>query len=201
MLHAGNVVTMFDNHCCGVNKRGQFIIPKSPSRGLVLKLDLTHFKASKAAQYTLGPHFLVLFQGNTEQLSNGNVVLGWGSTAQFSEFNGAGNRQLLQAKFPGIDQTYRATLQHWIGLPAAHPGGAVRTKGGRATVYASWNGTTQTKKWRVLAGSSSTHLSRVATKAMSNFETAIKLSKTHKVYEVEALDGKGHVLGRSKPFS
>jgi hypothetical protein len=68
-------------------------------------------------------------------------------------------------------------------------------------VYASWNGTTQTKKWRVLAGSSSTHLSRVATKAMSNFETAIKLSKTHKVYEVEALDGKGHVLGRSKPFS
>ncbi len=72
---------------------------------------------------------------------------------------------------------------------------------GKATIYASWNGATGVSAWRVLAGSSSSHLATVAGKTnRTGFETAIKLSKTYAAYEVEALNSKGKVIGTSKPF-
>ena len=58
-------------------------------------------------------------------------------------------------------------------------------------MYASWNGVTGVSKWRVLAGKSTKHLSAVATKGKTGFETVIDLSKKYKSYEVVALDSKG----------
>jgi hypothetical protein len=68
-------------------------------------------------------------------------------------------------------------------------------------VYASWDGSTQVAKWRVLGGKDAKHLASVATKNKSGFETAISLGTlSFKAYKVQALDSKGHVLRTSGVF-
>ncbi len=203
-LHSGNVVSVFDDACCaitGVNSQGQATFgPRSgPTRGLVLKLDLTNHTGSFVSQYTRGNNFNAAFLGNLQLLSNGNVALGWGSQPFFSEDSKSG-KVLLDAQWPTPDLSYRAYLQNWVGIPSFPPGGAVRTKSGKTTVYASWDGDTQVVSWRVLAGSSAKSLNTVATTVKSGFETAIQLKSSYKTYKVQALDGKGHVLRTSNAF-
>ncbi len=67
-------------------------------------------------------------------------------------------------------------------------------------MYASWDGDTQVVSWKVLAGASTKSLKTVASKTKNGFETTIPLTSSFKVYEVQALDARNHVLGTSKPF-
>jgi len=199
-MHKNNVISMFDDHCCAQNSAGKFSIPKTgASRGLVLQLDMTKHTATLVRQYIRSKDFLAAFLGSTTLLGNGGALVGWGSQPFFSEFSKSG-KLLLDATFPTPDQSYRAYLQRWKGFPSYKPNGGVKKKGSRATVYASWNGSTQVKKWVVLAGSSTKHLAKVATAKPNGFETAIGLSTSFKKYEVQALDSKGHVLGTSNSF-
>jgi uncharacterized membrane protein YgcG len=130
------------------------------------------------------------------------MVVGWGSKPYFSEFSKTG-RLLLDAVFPTPDLTYRVLVSNWVGKPFFPPSGAARNKGGKSTVYASWDGATQVARWRVLAGTDAKHLVTVATQSKNGFETAIALSKKYSTYKVQALDSRGHVLpnGTSKAFS
>ena len=52
-----------------------------------------------------------------------------------------------------------------------------------------------------IAGSSSSHLSTVATRAKSGFETAIALASTYKSFKLQALDASGRVIGTSQTFA
>jgi hypothetical protein len=200
-LLPNNEVTLFDDNCCKLLPGGKFAKPGGPSRGLVLKLDTASHKASLVASYSHSPNLFVAFLGSMQLLPNLGAVVGWGSQPFFSEYSRSG-KQLLDAGFPGKDQSYRAIwTPNWVGTPFYPPSGAVRTSRGVATVYASWNGATQVAKWEVLGGSSAAHLRRVATKARSGFETAVSLGKhTYGALEVRALDAQGHVLGTSKQF-
>ena len=199
VLHSGNIVSVFDDHCCAIVGAGKFAAPTGPSRGLVLKLDTTHHTASFVSQFTRDASFDVAFLGNTQLLSNGNALVGWGSQPFFSEFSKSG-KLLLDATLPTPDLSYRVYLQRWVGLPLYPPDGAVRKNGSHTTVYASWNGATKVVSWRVLGGTSAKHLATVATATRSGFETAIGLTKSYKAYKVVALDSKGKVLGRSNVF-
>ncbi|MGO9495294.1 MAG: arylsulfotransferase family protein [Solirubrobacteraceae bacterium] len=202
-LHNGNVVSVFDDACCGfqmITAKGvKFAKPSGPTRGLVLKLNLTNHTGSFVAQYTHANNFTAYFLGNTQLLPGGNVSLGWGTAPFFSEDSSKG-KVLLDAFWPTPDQSYRVYVENWVGIPYVPPSGAVRNNGGKATVYASWDGDTQVVGWRVLAGSSAQSLKSVATKAKSGFETTIPLSGTYKAYEVQALGPKAKVLGTSKVF-
>jgi hypothetical protein len=203
-MHPGSVVTVFDDHCCGyksetANGKVTFIDPSGPTRGLVLKLDQTKHTGSFVAQYTFAPNFNAGFLGNIEQLAGGNVVLGWGSQPFFSEQSKSG-KTLLEAVWPKPDESYRAYMENWVGIPSFPPSGAVRTSGGKATVYASWDGDTQVTGWRVLAGKSTSSLKTVATVSKNGFETTIPLKSTYDAYKVQALAAKGHVLGTSNAF-
>ncbi|MGO9889542.1 MAG: arylsulfotransferase family protein [Solirubrobacteraceae bacterium] len=202
-LHNGNVVSVFDDACCGfqmITAKGvKFAKPSGPTRGLVLKLNLTNHTGSFVAQYTHANNFTAYFLGNTQLLPGGNVSLGWGTAPFFSEVSSKG-KVLLDAFWPVPDLSYRTYVQNWVGIPYFPPSGAVRNNGGKATVYASWDGDTQVVGWRVLAGSSAQSLKSVATKAKSGFETTIPLSGTYKAYEVQALGPKAKVLGTSKVF-
>jgi Arylsulfotransferase (ASST) len=198
-MHSGNLVSLFDDACC-LFAQGKFQPPSGPSRGLVLKLDTTNHKASLVRQYNRGSNFDAAFLGNAQLLSNGNVAVGWGSQPFFSEFSNSG-RLLLDAVWPGPDLSYRAYVQKWVGKPFFPPSGAVRKKGSSITVYASWDGATEVAAWRVLAGTSSKRLRVVvARRAKSGFETAIPFSGSFSAFKVQALDGKGHVLGSSGVF-
>ena len=207
-LHPGNVLSVFDDHCCNATASGGLVSPNGSARGLVLNLNLQNHTATLAGMYGHGSNFFVPFLGNTELVPGGNVVVGWGTSHvtslhgnvnAFTEFSKSGAR-LLDVLLPNPDESYRAYLQNWVGLPLTTPSGAVRSSHGKTTVYTSWNGATTVVAWRVLAGSSKTSLKTVVSHATkTGFETAIPVSGS-KVYEVEGLSKSGTVLGTSKPF-
>jgi EmrB/QacA subfamily drug resistance transporter len=197
-LQPPSTVTVFDDHCCQITGGGTFVSPTGPSRAIVLRLDQSARTATLVAQYGHGRSYDASYMGNTEPLPGGNVFVGWGSQPAFSEYTASGE-MLLDAVFPKPDLSYRASLEQWVGLPLYPPSGAARTRNGRATVYASWNGATQVASWRVLARSGGA-LRPVATTARSGFETAIGVQQGYQTFEVQALDAGGRVIGSSRPF-
>jgi EmrB/QacA subfamily drug resistance transporter len=199
-LGPDSTISVFDDHCCQLTGGGTSVPASAPSRGLVLKLDPAAHTATLAAQYPGGGSFESEYMGDTQPLPNGNVMIGWGSDRWFSEYSRAGTL-LLEGEFPRPDQTYRATLNQWVGLPLTAPLGAARQAGGKTTVYASWNGATQLASWRVLAGTSSARLAVVAASPKSGFETAIAVPAGYTSFEVQALGAGGKVLAVSQPCS
>ncbi len=138
--------------------------------------------------------------GDYQSLPGGNVFIGWGSQPYFSEYTKSG-RLVLDASLPYPDLSYRATVETWVGLPASPPQGAARSGAGATAVYASWNGGTRVSSWKVLAGPNERDLSVVAHAPKSGFETAITVKGHFHVFEVQAVDAEGHVIGTSKSFS
>jgi hypothetical protein len=194
------LVTLFDDHCCQITGGGTYVSPSAPSRALVLKLDQSTHTATIAGQYSHGANFDSEYMGSTEPLSNGDEFVGWGSAPFFSEYDSAGN-MLLDARLPGSDITYRATREPWVGRPLDPPAGSARASGAGTVVYASWNGATEVKTWRVLGGNGAGALTAVATEPKAGFETAIPVTRGYKAFQVQALDAGGRVIGTSRSFT
>jgi hypothetical protein len=191
-------VSVFDDHCCNITGAGVYLNATGPSRGLILKLNLQKRTVRVEKQYSHGVTTESRYMGNVQPLAGGGAFVGWGDLPFFSEFNKAG-AIVFDAAFPTPDISYRAYLQKWVGLPTDPPSGAARASAGQTTVYASWNGATRLKGWRVLSLTGSG--SRVVAKASeSGFETAIKVGSGTR-FELQALDGAGKVIGTSKSFS
>jgi hypothetical protein len=169
------------------------------SRGIVLALDARADSASLVAQYVHPTPLSSASQGNMQELPNGNSFLGWGSEPYFSEFSASG-QLLFDAHMSGSYESYRAYRFPWTGTPAGAPAIAALTPspGAPVTVYASWNGDTQTASWRLLAGPSATGLQAVAGAARSGFETAITAPGPEPYVAVQALSATGAVLGSSR---
>ncbi len=195
-------LTLFDDGCCRLNPGRRFAPASGPSRGLVLRLDLVHHSASVVVAYPHRPNLFTAFLGSMQLLPNRNALVGWGSLPYLTEFS-RGGAQLLDARFPGKDQSYRALFTStWVGTPSYPPRGATRRAQGRTTVYASWNGATEVRRWQVLAGPTTTTLHRVATVARTGFETPVTLKKgAYRFFELKALGARGQLLGTSALFS
>ncbi len=206
-LQPGGIVTMFDDHCCQLTGGGTYVEPSAPSRGLELKLSDSApttapvaRTAAKISQYGVGYGLASDYMGDLQPLENGNVMVGWGSSPYITELTHSG-QPLLEGKLPGKNLTYRATVEPWVGLPPWKPLGAARHTAGTTTVYASWNGATQVLSWRVMAGANVSGLAVAASAAKSGFETAIPVPQTYKIFEVQALNAGGKVIGASQPFT
>ncbi len=193
------LVTVFDDHCCQITGGGTYVPATGPSRGLVLKLDQTTHTATLADQYGHGSNFDAEYMGSIEPLPNGNEFVGWGSAPYISEFT-VGGQMLMDAALPHPDLTYRATLEPWVGTPLDPPRAAARQQGGRTTVYASWNGSTEVASWKVLGESSAGKLTPLAASAKSGFETPIPVTQSATRFTVQALDRTGRVIGESAQF-
>ena len=199
-LRSGGTLTMYDDHCCQLTSGGTNVKATGPSRGLELKLDKRRRSATLAAQYVREDDFAADYMGDARAQPNGDVFIGWGSEPYFSEYSRSG-KLLFDGEFPWPDLTYRATLEQWVGLPLSPPAGAAIQTGGKTTVYASWNGATQVASWRVLAGAATGRLTAVTSTPKSGFETAIPVPASYGRFELQALDGAGHVIGASQPFA
>ena len=66
------------------------------------------------------------------------------------------------------------------------------------TVYASWNGSTETAYWRVSSGETASSLAPVKTVPAVGFETAIPIAGRPHVVSVTALDRARRRLGTSR---
>ncbi len=195
-----STVTLFDDHCCQLTGGGTSVPATAPSRGLVLNVDPSTRTATLAAQYSGEGSFESEYMGDTQPLTNTDVLVGWGSERWFSEYSHSG-KLLLEGEFPQPDLTYRATLEQWVGLPLTAPAGAARVLAGRTTVFASWNGATRVSAWRVLAQSGGGGMLPVASAAKSGFETAIAVPQPYSRFALQALDANGRVIGTSAPFT
>jgi hypothetical protein len=196
-LDGTSIVTLFDDHCCEVTGAGQFLPAPAPSRALELRLDLATHTATQVAQYSHGATFDSQYMGNVQHLPGGNVLVDWGEVPYFSEFTGAG-KLVFDGIMPSPDMTYRAYVEPWVGLPLTAPSVAVRRTGLTTTVYASWNGATQVRSWRVLAARGSRPLRVVADAVRSGFETAIPVPAGSTRLELQALGAGGRVIGTSR---
>lgn len=195
----GNLVSMFDDNSDDSS------VPGPPSHGLILQLDLSNMTAGVYRSYYHDPNIIVASQGNVQSLANGNKFVGWGQSQYFSEFSEAGNTEinpalnlLFEAQMPDTNYSYRAYRNNWVGRPFYPPSIGITSSSGQTTVYASWNGSTETAQWQVWAGTKSKKLYPVSSAFRSGFETAISTSSKGPYFQVKALDANGQVIGQSK---
>jgi len=168
----------------------------SQSRGIKLELDLKHMTAKQVESNVHQPPLSADYEGNVQQLPNLDNFVGWGAQPYFSEYNSRGSL-IFDAHFIDYTSSYRAYRLPWSGSPVTQPAIATRSASHRRiVVYASWNGATHVRSWRVLGGSSANALRTVGTATKGGFETAITVGAQQYV-AVQALDWSGRVMSTS----
>jgi hypothetical protein len=189
---AGNgAMTLFDNHVDRITDGGQ-------SRGLRLSVSQRRMRVRLLQSYRHPGRLAAPNKGSARQLTNGNVLVGWGAVPFITEFTRHG-RIVFDAHFARADDgSYRAIRARWHGRPTTAPRVAADRQGDRTTVWASWNGATDVARWQVLAGDDEAALRPVATRARRGFETAMSVAASARFVAVRALDGHGRVLGTSR---
>jgi hypothetical protein len=197
-------ISLFDNGGAVPGPNGG---PFGPGRGMIFNINPQNFTATlqRPPLYhdpVLNPNS----QGDLQVLPNGNALIGWGMdvspgsapNSSYSEYSANGTL-LYDAVLPGQDVSYRVFRQPWVGLPLTRPSAAVVPGAGEATVFASWNGSTETTAWQLLAGPNSRSLAPVSVTPRTGFETAIATTNAGPFYEVQALSAAGTVLNTSLP--
>jgi hypothetical protein len=169
------------------------------SRALKLQLNLKNMTGRQVQVYAHNPSISTNFEGNIQQLPNGDEFVGWGQQPYFTEYSPTG-RVLFDARFVDFTPNYRAYRFVWSGNPQTPPAINAGKHGTTLFVWASWNGATHIKSWRVLGGASPSALHTVATVRKSGFETAIKV-RPQAYVAVQALDWSGHVMSTSSAIA
>ncbi|HET9059075.1 MAG TPA: arylsulfotransferase family protein [Acidimicrobiales bacterium] len=170
---------------------------ENQSRGLVLDIDPANHRASLRRALLHPAGFLAANQGNVQLLADGRAFVGWGNQPYFSEFSAQGHLT-LDGVMPLGYHSYRAYTADWKGTPSEPPAIAVRDNpAGGVVVYASWNGSTATSTWRVLAGEHPGHLGPVGAEESAGFETEIAVNSAGPFYQAVAVGASGQVLARS----
>lgn len=189
----GNTITVFDNASDGKHRHG------SQSRGILLDVDETGRSVRLAQAYTHHKPLTSGAEGSVQILPEGHVLVGWGFQGYITEFDPDG-KIVADARFVSPTSSYRAYRMPWQGRPLDTPAIAVQRDRATAkqTVYVSWNGATEVRGWRVLAGPEALSLSTVGVAPRRGFETAIALGRASGYVAVSALDAAGDVLATSR---
>lgn len=204
---SNDTITLFDN---GVDDGHPNI---APTRGLKVKVNEKTMTAEVVTEY-FNPHKIHgLSQGSFQTLPNGNVVLGYGNSAAFTEYASSG--EVLcdthfgpESKFgTGGVQSYRVYKYEWHGYPTTTPSTAIRRNSSRNwNFYVSWNGATEVSKW-VLQGSDNItstdeHWKELSRTKRTSFETSFGLHASYPKYlRAVAVHSEGHMLGVSTPIN
>ncbi len=170
------------------------------SRGIDIGLNFATHTATLLHTYVNpGQPVLANSQGDVQQLSNDDHLLGWGSIGLVSELSPSGALTFEMRFAPGV-ASYRAYRFPWSATPAAPPAVTVTSPAGATTtqVAASWNGATGVVSWQLLAGTSPATLAPVGSPvASSGFETTLTGATGAPYVAVQALGASGVVLATS----
>jgi hypothetical protein len=195
-------ISLFDNASNGYN------FTYDISTGMVVVLDHEKMTATQLRSYSSpafedGSHHVSKSQGNTQLLPNGNVVLGWGNHAFWSEHLEDGTPVWYGSiAFTNV-MNYRAHKFNWTGLPLTKPALWTYSKTGThqdgMMVYVSWNGATEVQKWSIFTASSLTGPWRLETTIpKKGFETIWHHDAFAQYTYAAALDKDGNMLGKSE---
>jgi hypothetical protein len=186
--HSDGTITLFDD---GPGPSS------AQSRAIRLGIDLGSRRANLLQDYRHPAPLASSAMGNAQVLGGNAMLVGWGTEPYITEFGPLGDVR-FDAKFDGDAGNYRAFRDTWVGRPTTKPAATAVARGNNATVYASWNGSTETAFWRVSSGESASSLLAAKTVPAVGFETAIPISGRPHVVSVTALDRAHRRLATSR---
>jgi hypothetical protein len=187
---SGQRLSLFDD--------GAAPVEEAESSALVLQLHPRSNSVSLVHRYTHSPSLLASSAGSAQILHNGDMFVGWGPEPEFSEYTPSGH-QIFNGLFAWGTDSYRAFRFRWNAQPATPPVIALSRTSRGVTVYASWNGATQVRKWQLLEGLLPNHLTAQGLPyPRTGFETTIQLDNRPPYVAVQAMNASGRVLGTSK---
>ncbi|KAG9784725.1 hypothetical protein KCU95_g9258, partial [Aureobasidium melanogenum] len=206
-VQANNQLSIFDN--ANYQKWHEKLLGGSEiSRGMLVQLDVEKMTVELVQEYMNPGSRGTPQQGSMQVLDSGNVLLGWGYHAEFTEYSPDGevlcdthiNPSML---FPfGFVHAYRAfRASTWIGRPNTRPDVYFDPRDGFA--FVSWLGATEVSQWilQTAKATPGNALSFVdAVKANKNgFETQIEVPEgEHDYLRIVAIDKTGAVLAISR---
>ena len=186
--HPDGTITLYDDGSGSASHQ---------SRAIRIGLSMADRRAVLLQEF-LHPTPLTAFaMGNAQFLSNGNVVVGWGTAPFVTEFGPLGDVR-FDATFDGGAWNYRAFRNTWNARPAQPPSIAVKRRGTGATVYASFNGSTETAYWSVVGGAARNALKPLTIAKRNGFETVISLRNAPAHIAVKALDAHRRPIAASR---
>ncbi len=165
------------------------------SRVVFLHLSLETKRARLVGEVVHRPALVAINQGNAQALPRGHLLVGWGHEPYVTEYDAHG-RVVLDVRFAGVLNSYRAFRYRWAARPPGRPVVAVY----RERIYASWNGATNVARWQLLAGPRISSMRPSRTVPRRGFETAAPAPR-HAWIAMRALDARGRVLGTSAPIA
>jgi hypothetical protein len=194
-------VTIFDNG--GRHLGDGRECPVHPARVLRFRLDTARKRARLVgavpshASSENGRGYFPGAVGSARFQSNGDWLVNWGTTGRITQMTRTGR---VKFRVRLHDCTYRAVrADGWRGRPSGRPRIlARRGRSGAVHVWASWNGATEIRRWRVLAGDDPTALTPVRGGfRFADLETRMRLRVASSHVAAQALDASGTVLGTS----
>ena len=190
---SGNRVSIFDNADSPVADAPW----ADQSRGIVLQLDNRAKTATLVNEFKHPQKPLAPTQANVQPLATGNYLVGWGQVPWVTEYAADGTI-VFDATVRDTGSFYRAYRQPWTGRPGTPVDIAAEAReGGTTRVWASWNGDTSVRTWRVQAGPNPDSLTTAGEFPRIGFETAMDVPSDQTSFKVQGLDAAGQVIGGS----
>ncbi|RDW89685.1 hypothetical protein BP6252_01717 [Coleophoma cylindrospora] len=173
------------------------------SRGVEVILDLEKMTAQVKQEY-INPHKIISgSQGSMQVLPSGNVLVGFGYNAAWTEFTADGEAICdvhvgSESAFNhGAVQTYKVNKAAWVGRPNTAPNATIVDG---TQLFVSWNGATEVKTWRVQgAQERGQKLEDIEDFAKEGFETSTEIDwSTYCFVRALAFDSEGNELGATE---
>lgn len=148
-------ISIFDNAARANGHRGGGVdVVHDESRGKVIRLDTNDWTATLEISLTSPEGLQAPSQGNMQTLPNSNLFVSWGQRGAMTEYRASDGEVIFHA-YPdsgeigqGV-QNYRGFRFQWKGYPNEAPAiVALKDSDDSITIYASWNGDTETAEWR-----------------------------------------------------
>jgi len=199
---SANSLTVLNNNANGEGDSSR------DTSGLLIELDIPARQAKVKTEYIHPQGFMAVSQGNLQVLDTGNVLVGWGHSAAFTEYSPEGDVVCdvhfgASAYFTfGRIVSYRSFKGDWVGTPNSLPDAAVAEN----SVFVSWNGATEVATWRLEAWDG-VNLDNLAFHTVdqverTGFETQIPFPPNVTSYfRVCAMNFEGEILGITETLS
>ncbi|CAM1507523.1 Fc.00g071640.m01.CDS01 [Cosmosporella sp. VM-42] len=195
-------ITLFDNSDDGSDPGN------SHPRGLRIRIDEKAMTVKLLTEYENPEKFTAASQGSMQDLESGNVIVGFGYSGVFTEFDHNG-KVICDTHFgpqeqfgSGGVQSYRVYKFPWKGMPATDPALVVAQDDKDIwRAYFSWNGATEVAEWVLQgahkpSGTEEYPWRALARSPREGLEMSIALQAGYPSnLRVVALDQMGNILG------
>lgn len=194
------ILSLFDN-----GSAGPIMHDADHSLALIIQLDFEKHTARLLHSYSSKDKTISASQGSVQMLPDDHVLVGWGSSAAYSEFTTDGKLLCETHLTPSIlfwwekVKTYRSIKTFdWIGRPVYPP--TAKMLGDK--IYVSWNGATEVGAWQLegrKSDAADTEWQTVDIRDKTGFEDSFTVPTMEDFvdYRVAALDRDGNFMRHS----